>query len=198
HRAVAHDYPVVGPGPKAAAAANLPATLILFWGAYALALQLAGRAAARWTLLLTALTPLLVWISRETLLDYWLSAWVVAGLALLARSRDFTERRPALGFGVVSGLGLLTKWFYAGFLVFPVAYVAARSRIWRDPHRRIHAADAMLAGGTIAALWYVPRLASLARYFSENMRVGAAEGEPPVLSFQSLIYYLRLLEGYQL
>jgi hypothetical protein len=38
----------------------------------------------------------------------------------------------------------------------------------------------------------------LIRYYSENSEIGAREGEPPVISFQSLIYYLRLLEGYQL
>ena len=50
----------------------------------------------------------------------------------------------------------------------------------------------------IAGLWYAPNLARLIRYFGENAQVGALEGEPPVFSFQSFIYYFRLLEGYQL
>src|SRR5205085_10531020 len=41
-------------------------------------------------------------------------------------------------------------------------------------------------------------LAQLIRYFRQNAQVGALEGEPPIFSFQSLIYYVRLLEGYQL
>src|SRR5262249_5173554 len=36
------------------------------------------------------------------------------------------------------------------------------------------------------------------RYFAENAAIGAEEGEPPILSVQSFVYYLRLLEGYQL
>src|SRR5262249_32594757 len=32
----------------------------------------------------------------------------------------------------------------------------------------------------------------------QNAQIGAMEGEPHVFSFQSLIYYIRLLEGYQL
>jgi hypothetical protein len=36
------------------------------------------------------------------------------------------------------------------------------------------------------------------RYFFENAQIGALEGEPSLTSFQSWIYYLRLLEGYQL
>jgi len=49
----------------------------------------------------------------------------------------------------------------------------------------------------VPGVWYIPNLPRLIRYFSENAAIGAREGEPPVLSFQSLIYYLRLLEGYQ-
>jgi hypothetical protein len=50
----------------------------------------------------------------------------------------------------------------------------------------------------LAGIWYLPNLPKLVSYFPENAAIGAREGEPPVLSFQSLIYYLRLLEGYQL
>jgi hypothetical protein len=62
----------------------------------------------------------------------------------------------------------------------------------------VRMADALLVAAAIAAPWYLPNLPRLARYFVENAGVGAREGEPPILSFQSWIYYLRLLEGYQL
>jgi hypothetical protein len=62
----------------------------------------------------------------------------------------------------------------------------------------IHLADAALLGGLLAGTWYLPNLPNLMRYFVENARIGVREGEPAVFSFQSLIYYLRLLEGYQL
>jgi hypothetical protein len=50
----------------------------------------------------------------------------------------------------------------------------------------------------LAGIWYLPNLSAIFRFFLYNTQVGAKEGEPPVLSFQSCIYYLRLLEGYQL
>src|SRR5207248_478975 len=57
------------------------------------------------------------------------------------------------------------------------------------------AATGMAVG--IAGIWYLPNLPRLVRYYFENAQIGAREGEPPVFSFQSFIYYLRLLEGYQ-
>jgi hypothetical protein len=119
-------------------------------------------------------------------------------LVALRRTRGFASHRGAVLLGCVLGVGLLTKWIFAGFLVVPIVYVCIQARIWRDPRRVIHLADALIVAAVIAAPWYLPNLRSLAGYFVENARIGALEGEPPVLSFQSLIYYLRLLEGYQL
>jgi hypothetical protein len=79
-----------------------------------------------------------------------------------------------------------------------MAYVFFRFRVWRYPVRCIHLADSLIISGVVAGLWYLPNLPLLIRYFGENAKFGALEGEPPVFSFQSFIYYLRLLEGYQL
>jgi hypothetical protein len=198
HIVIALLYRLFHPGAHVAAMANLPATFLLFWALYRLASDLAGDGAAFWTCTLTALTPLLIWLSRETILDYWLCAWVAATLVMMRRTRDFADHRAALLFGCTLGFGMLTKWLFAAFLVAPVACVCVRSHIWREPRRAGHLADALIVGQVIAAPWYLPNLWSLVGYFFENLRTGVLEGEPPVLSFQSLIYYLRLLEGYQL
>jgi Dolichyl-phosphate-mannose-protein mannosyltransferase len=198
HLVIALCYLVLHPGPHVAVLANFPATLLLLWGVYELASELAGREAARWACFLTALTPYLMWMSRETILDYWLSAWVVASLVALTRTRGFQERLPSLVLGLALALGLLTKWLFVGFLVFPMIYVFMQERVWRYPARLINAADALIVAGTLAGVWYLPNLPKLVSYFAENAAIGAREGEPPVFSFQSLIYYIRLLEGYQL
>jgi len=198
HLVIALCYLVFHPGPHVAVLANFPATLLLLWGVYELASEFAGREAARWACFLTALTPYLIWMSRETILDYWLSAWVVASLVALTRTRGFRERRPSLVLGLALALGLLTKWLFVGFLVFPIIYVCIRERVWRYSTRMINVADTLLVAAVLAGIWYLPNLPKLVSYFPENAAIGAREGEPPVLSFQSLIYYLRLLEGYQL
>ena len=198
HIVIAFFFWLFHPGPHIAALANVPATLLLFWAVYELARDLAGQRAARWACVLTALTPFLIWMSRETILDYWLSAWVAVALVILRKTRGFQSQGASLLLGCVLALGLLTKWLFAGFLAVPILYVFVQGRGWKDRARLIHLADTLLVAGGIAALWYLPNLPALVRYFAENSRIGTREGEPPVLSFQSLIYYIRLLEGYQL
>jgi 4-amino-4-deoxy-L-arabinose transferase-like glycosyltransferase len=198
HIVIAFMFWLFHTGPHIAAAANIPASLLLFWALSELASELAGDSAARWACALAALTPYVIWISRETVLDYWLTAWFVASLVLLRKTRGFESRGFSFAFGCAAGFGLLTKWFFAALIAAPLAISAIRSRLWRDRARWVHALDAVLIAGLLSAFWYVPNVPALTAYFAENAHVGAREGEPPVLSLQSLIYYVRLLEGYQL
>jgi 4-amino-4-deoxy-L-arabinose transferase-like glycosyltransferase len=198
HLMIALAYSIFHPGPHVAILANLPATLLLLWATYELARLLAGSGAARWSCILLVLVPYLIWMSRETILDYWLSAWVAVSLVLLLRTRGYESRAWSVMLGISCALGLLTKWLFAGLIAFPVAYICFSSRIWRSRRRMVHFAESLILTLGIAGVWYLPNLPLLVRYFSENAQIGAREGEPPVFSFQSLIYYLRLLEGYQL
>ncbi len=198
HLMIALAYWVFHPGPHIAVLANIPATLLLLWGTYELACLLAGSGAARWTCIILVLVPYLIWMSRETILDFWLSAWVAASLALLLRTRGFESRAWSITLGISCALGLLTKWLFAGLVAIPFAYVCFRAQVWQSGRRTVNLAECLILAVGGAGIWYLPNLPLLVRYFSENAQFGAREGEPPVLSAQSLIYYLRLLEGYQL
>ena len=197
HLVIAFFFVLFHPGPHVAVLANVPATFLLFWGIYQLGTDLSGHCTGKWACILAALTPYLIWMSRETILDYWLSAWVAASLALLYRTKGFEVRSTSILLGCVMAAGMLTKWFFAAFLFFPFLYVVMKYRVWKYPARGVNFADTLLIAGIGAGGWYLPNLSKLARYFSENARIGIREGEPPIFSFQSLIYYLRLLEGYQ-
>ncbi|MBN1566213.1 MAG: glycosyltransferase family 39 protein [Acidobacteria bacterium] len=198
HWMIAAAFLIFHPGPHIAVLANIPATLILLWAVYELAKDLAGPIAACWACLLTVLTPYLIWISRETVLDYWLAAWFVAALVALRKTHGFQSRSWSVFLGIIMAFGLLSKWFFLGFILTPLAYVFYKSRVWQNQTRLIHLADALIISGVASGLWYLPNLPLLVRHFGENAKIGALEGEPPVFSFQSFIYYLRLLEGYQL
>jgi hypothetical protein len=198
HVAISLLYRLLHPGFRIAALANIPATLLLLWAVHGLAHHLAGRRAARWATWLTALTPYLLFMSKETVLDYWLSAWVAASLLFLVRADGFLSRGLCLLLGAALGLGMLTKWIFAPYLFWPILAVVAEKRVWRDTDRMVRLADAILLAGVIAGPWYLPNLPRLVHYFAENAGFGAREGEPRVFTFQSWIYYLRLLEGYQL
>jgi 4-amino-4-deoxy-L-arabinose transferase-like glycosyltransferase len=198
HVLIAIAFSVFHPGPDVAALANLPATFLLLWSLFELGCYIATPAAAQWTCVLMLLTPYLMWMSRETILDYWLSAWVVCAWAILVRTDGFESSSWSRLFGLVCAAGLLTKWLFAGFVAAPLLLVALRHRIWKDKRRLWHATQALILAGAVAGIWYAPNIPRLIPYFSDNAQIGALEGEPPVLSFQSFIYYLRLLEGYQL
>jgi 4-amino-4-deoxy-L-arabinose transferase-like glycosyltransferase len=198
HLFIAGVFWILHPDPRIAPLVNFPATFLLFWSLFELGRYFVSAAAAKWACILMLLTPYLIWLSRETILDYWLSAWVAAAWVCLIRTNGFESRTWARLFGVVSACGLLTKWLFAGFMAFPFLYVALRHRIWKDGKRLISAAESLILASAIASVWYLPNLSRLARYFTENAQIGVLEGEPPVFSYQSFIYYLRLLEGYQL
>jgi 4-amino-4-deoxy-L-arabinose transferase-like glycosyltransferase len=198
HWAIAAMYLIFHPGPHIARLANLPATFILFLSVFLLAKDQSGPRAGRWACVLVALTPFMIWISRETILDYWLSAWFAAALVVLRKTRGFQSHSWSLLLGAIMAMGLLTKWFFAGIILAPLLYVFVESKVWKEPDRRLHFADALVIPGIVAGLWYIPNIPNLFRYLIQNTGIGALEGEPPVLSFQSFIYYLRLLEGYQL
>ena len=197
HIVIALTFRLFHPGPHVAILANIPATLLLLWGIYEIGLAFAGSGAAAWACVLTTLTPFLIWISRETLLDYWLAAWVAAALALLLKTSAFESWPYSLLFGLTWGLGMLTKWTFAGFVIGPIVYVIFRHHIWTCKARMINCIAAIGIATVASGAWYLPNLQKLTRFYFENAEAGALEGEPPVTSFQSLIYYLRLLEGYQ-
>jgi len=198
HLLIALVWFVSRPDPQLATLANLPATVVLLWAVYELGAQLAGRTAGRWAALITAFTPYLIWMSRETILDYWLSAWVAASLVVLRRADGFLHRRRSFQLGIVMALGLLTKWLFAAFVIFPLLYVVIRQRVWQDATRLRNLVASLLIAAALAGIWYVPNLAGMLRFFRQKDAAGALEGEPPPLSFESFVYYLRLLEGYQL
>jgi 4-amino-4-deoxy-L-arabinose transferase-like glycosyltransferase len=198
HLAVASVFWLFHPGPHIAILVNIPATFLFFWAIFELARMLSGVGAARWTCLLVALTPYLIWFSREVILDYWLCAWVAVSLVFLLKTKGFESRDASLLFGLSCAFGLLTKWFFAAFLVAPAIYVTVRYRVWVSWRQRANCFLAVLIAGIVAGIWYLPNLPEIYRFFIYNTQIGAKEGEPPVLSFQSFIYYLRLLEGYQL
>src|SRR2546426_10210941 len=198
HIVIATAYRVLHPGPHVAILANIPATVLLLWGVYEMGLAFAGATAAVWACILTTLIPFLIWMSRETLLDYWLAAWVAAALALLVKTSAFESRRYSVLLGLTCALGMLTKWLFIGFITGPMGYIVVRHRIFRSKRRIINFAATAAIAAVGAGFWYMPNLPRLVRYYFDNAQIGAREGEPPVISFQSFIYYLRLLEGYQL
>ena len=190
HTIVAIFYAVFGKTIDAAQWANLPAIAILIASTYGVGRNLLRPLPAATAALLVGFFPYLVWLSRETLVDYWLTAMVALAMWLLIRTDEFSDRKASIAFGVACGLGMLTKWTFPLFVVMPALWFA------RKNIRNAGIAAAIAA--VIAAYWYLPAGRSLQQLANVNNAGAVSEGDPSRLSFPALMFYVRALAGYQL
>ena len=179
--------------------ANLPGLLLLACCTRALALQcLLPARTAVWAGLLPLLLPLVAWTSRVSLLDVSLCGWVVASFYLLVRSDLLLKRSPSLLLGLVAAAGLLTKWTFVLFLLFPVAYCLLKSEDRkRSVLNLLDAGDPFRA--PLVLWWYLPNLqALLGLRFQTTSEAAVWEQDPGIGSLLGWVYYPRVLASYYL
>jgi len=177
--------------------ANLPGLFLLGFCTFRTAEQTVGHRWAWLAGLLPLLLPLVAWTSRESLLDVSLSGWVAAAVYVLWRSRMLQRHGWSLLLGVVFALGMLTKWTFVLFLVFPLGYALYASG---DRKRSLlHLLDAVLVALPPVFYWYLPNLKSLAARFTLTSGVGTSlEQDPTAATLLGWLYYPRALASYYL
>ncbi len=127
---------IVGKGPVAwriaAQGVSMLASLALLASLHVLTRNLFDDRTANLTVLLYALLPFPAEIGHETLSDSLALSFLVAGLCLGEITLRTRSWRAAIGSGLVTGLGFLTRPEVA--LVAPVVVIAAmiRWRAWSD------------------------------------------------------------------
>ncbi len=176
---------------------NLPGLFLLGFCTFRLAEAQVGRQWAWLAGLLPLLFPLVAWTSRESLLDVSLAGWVAAAVFIIWRSRMLESPSWSLLLGVVFALGMLTKWTFVLFLVFPVAYALYSTK--ERKRSLFHLLDAVLIGAAPVLFWYLPNLKVLAQRFALTSRTGTTfEDDPTALHLQGWLYYPRCLSSYYL
>jgi 4-amino-4-deoxy-L-arabinose transferase-like glycosyltransferase len=192
HIVVALFYALFGISSRVGILSNLPAIAILLVSTYAIGRRLLPPMTAAAGAVLACFYPMLVWISRETLPDYWLTGLVALAMWLLFRTESFSKKTESVIFGIVCGLGMLTKWTFVFFLALPVLWAARNN--WRN------ATISTAIASMVSAYWYLSRwrLQSLVNLYSINSADSVAEGDPARFSLQALVFYVRALEGSQL
>ncbi len=190
HSIVALFYAIFGKTVDAAQLANLPAIAILLVATYGIGRRVLDPFSAVLAAALVNFYPILIWSSRETLIDLWLSAMVALAMWVLLKTEDFSKIKESVLFGIVCGLGMLTKWTFPLFVAVPAAWLGRRN----IKNASLAAACAAL----IASYWYAPSGHMLAQFFQQNTAGGMTEGDPAAASVQAAVFYLRALEGYQL
>jgi len=180
-------YGVLGPNVDAAQLANLPAIIILGLATFGIARSVMEPGAAVLAALLANFFPYMLWISREILIEYWLTAIVAVAIWALIKTREFSDPKWSLVFGAVCGLGMLTKWTFVIFVGLPALWYARKN--W---------ANAFKAAGVaavLAAYWYVPQFETMSKFWHQVANAGKTEGDPGALSIQGWLFYIRALEG---
>lgn len=154
--------------PRVADVADAGAAVNVFYLAFLVVLcyQTGRLLLDRWAGLAAAILigfyPIIIHLSRQTMLDLALTAWVAAAFFALLKSESFSRAGWSAAFGGLLGLGMLTKWTAAVYLVGPAApalWVAARRRDARGP------LVALVVLAAVIAPWYalnaVPMLSQI-------------------------------------
>jgi hypothetical protein len=126
---------------------------------------------------------------RFPMLDLPLTAMVTVSLLALIKSRSFQDRRWSAAFGILAGLGCLTKQSYVFVAALPVLYVLFTAP--RCKRTLVNLAIAGLPALLIALPWYLPRLHWFLGPWAEEQRAFArSRGDVGTFTPFGLIYYL--------
>jgi hypothetical protein len=148
--------------------------------------------------LLAASYHFAAWLLNYAFLDYALMAVTAAAFAMLIRAGDFLVRREAVLFGVVAGLGMLTKQTFPFFFVLPGIYVTTKVLHSRNKAAGLNLAISVAVMIGIVAIWYVPHARDLAEIFKINQQAAVSENEAPVYSLSSNVHYIYGLASSQI
>jgi len=130
-----------------------------------------------------------IWqMSREYMLDFPLTAMVMACAWALLSTEDFTRRRASVVLGVMLGLTMLTRWTAPQFLLPVLGWAALTG--WKRREARWNMAIAASIALALMCLWY-PQ--NIMRIFSTAVEhglktVGPQEGGrtfPSLLSIEA-------------
>jgi len=129
------------------------------------------------------------WAGRRALTDFPLMAWVTLSMAMLSRTKGFSNRRDSLLWGAVAGAGLLIKAPFLFFSIGPVLWVLTTSH---HPSKTKNFLTSFALCLVICAPWYFWQGA----YFLQKALSLAAEptgqGTNPH-SLSGWLFYIRLL-----
>ena len=191
-------YRVAGRSYETAMATQILFLVVLAFGTWALGNRLLGAPVGLAAGLMLLAAPGIRLNAEEYMLDLPLTAMVVVSAWALFASDGFVRRDRSLLFGVLAGAGMLTKWTFFLFLALPVALVLAsglaasskesvpRSRRWTN------FALALLAGGVVAAPYYVPILPILVQKTIVHAG-GAADGFASPFTPAAALYHIEAL-----
>lgn len=187
---IAAFYSAFGRTADAALWANIPAIVLLLAATYAIGSRVLKPVGAAAAAMIVTFLPLLLWLSRESMIDYWLTSVVALAMWMLVRTDEFSDRTRSIIFGVVCGLGMLTKWTFVFFVILPALWFARKNLR--------NALVAAVAAAAVSAYWYAFAIRNVLQLLSAASGQSLIEADPDRFSFAAVVFYVRALEGSQL
>jgi 4-amino-4-deoxy-L-arabinose transferase-like glycosyltransferase len=187
---VALTFRVFGSTVDVAQAVNLPAVALLMFATYGIARRVLPPMQSALAGVLVIFYPYMLWLSRETMIDYWLCSMVAVAIFALYRTNDFSDWKACVVFGIVCGFGMLTKTTFVLYVGVPALWLA-----------RKNLKNAVIAGipaVLVSSYWLVPQYAAYREYLKGTALYGRVEGDPELFTWQSFLFYVRALEGYEI
>lgn len=174
-----------------ATAVNLWFMLILAFSAYFISKRLFGERLGILSAFLVLTLPMVSAQFKEYQLDAPMSAMALAGIAALYYTDGFKSKKFSLLFGLIFGMGMLTKWTYFLFVLPPACYVAVVAIWGQDRLKRIiNMFYATLIGFVIVYPWYWANHHQLRIDFTQGGITSAIlEGDPVGLTWKAFTWY---------
>ncbi len=182
---------------------NFTFLLILSYSTYELGKEFWSKSVGLLATVFLLATPMFVSQFKEFQIDAPLSAMVALALVLLIKTREFSSEKRSIVFGIVFGLGLLTKWTFLLFMILPLftaLFLTLRSVInkKRELFRVRNAIFSGLVAYLVSGFWYLSNLRNLRIDVVASLQSGIKEGDPLVGSLESNLYYFFNLINSQL
>lgn len=142
----------------AALLANQLFLILLVTGVFLIAEKFDPGGLSTWlSVWFSLLFPILYFLSRIYILDFSATAMVSLSIAALVWTNEFEKRNWSIFFGILAGLGMLTRLYFALFIAGPTLVIACKAFI-QDKlrrQRRHNMAVAFLLILLISGFWYI-------------------------------------------
>jgi hypothetical protein len=182
---------------------------VLVWSAYSVGRNLWNRTTGLLLAAVLLFSPFATAQFHEFQLDLPLLTVTTLVFALLLKSNFGMQRTWSFWLGAALGVGMLTKWTIAAFLVVPMGVwaIACVVRAWQGSKegRRERFVQLLwgvgwfaLGLGITAGPWYITHLAVIRAGGAHNATVGLLEGDPLVGTVLSWRYYYDALLSHHL
>lgn len=182
---------------NSATASNLVWLILLVYSVYFSTKELFNKVAAITAVFIILSCPILIGQFREFQVDLPLTAMFGISFYLLLKSQNFSNKKYSLIFGIFAGLGMMTKWTYAYFIL-PTGIIFFILGLMDKKNKPIivlqNTLVAIISALVFCGPWYLHNLDQLKADFLQNgVKQAAIEGDPYGFNKAAFTWYLQRL-----